>query len=218
MPIPHPISVGLNDQFGAEIVSIIQATRIGIPVDKNGEGILRPDLHNVWWEIQSDIPHPLRHVIVSNQFGDAPLEIRLPRYLINPALKNTGAPGDPNFVGENHYKCYDVIGTSLQKTVTLGDQYGTDSAFVLQPVFLCNPVTKTHDGVEFAPPHPQEHLVCYKILTAFGNPIPVGFTDQFVQDASNGLIMRDLLCVPSTKEEVVQIEAGSWGKIKSIYR
>lgn len=218
-PIPAPIGVTLKDQFGSEFVNVVHATRFGVPVDKNGEGILRPDLHNVWWEIQSDNHHPIRHVVVSNQFGDASLEVSVPVYLINPALKNMGVPGDPNFVTENHYKCYVVLGPPALKTVTIGDQYGTDSAFVADPVFLCNPATKTDpDGTEYPPPHPEDHLVCYQILTGQGNPIPVGFTDQFIDQASNELILRDLLCVPSFKEEVVQVEPGSWGKIKSYYR
>ena len=43
------------------------------------------------------------------------------------------------------------------------------------------------------------------------------FTDQFVQ-APIDLDIVDILCVPSEKDEVVQVEDGSWGKIKSIYR
>lgn len=216
-PSPVP-AVGLKDQFGTEDVAVIAATHFGLPVNKNGEGVNHPGLHYLWWVIEAENEHPIRDVVVFNQFGETQLQVRQPRYLLNPAHKNSGPVAGE--IGEyNHYKCYDVAAPVPSLTVILQDQFRADTASVLQPLFLCNPAEKTDpNGNTFPPPHPSEHLVCYEILTGDGPPIGIGITDQFVQQAPNELIHIELLCVPSLKEEIVQTEGGSWGKIKSIYR
>ena len=64
---------------------------------------------------------------------------------------------------------------------------------------------------------PKDHLVCYDIELLPGSSPPINFEDQFTN--SNTLLLDvNLLCVPSLKEEVVQVEENTWGKIKSIYR
>ena len=105
------------------------------------------------------------------------------------------------------------------KSVTLGDQFQGGGGDALDPVYLCNPVEKTRldNGVTFPIVKPTEHLVCYKLLFPSTPGFGLVFRDQFIQTQ---IILEsvDLLCVPSTKEEVVQVEDRSWGKVKSIYR
>ena len=93
-----------------------------------------------------------------------------------------------------------------------------DSTKVMHPAYLCNPTKKTHtDGRVSEVNNPTEHLVCYAVDNESAGSLGGGFVDQFQQNQFD-LIARKFLCVPSEKEEVVQIEGGTGGKVKSIYR
>jgi hypothetical protein len=49
--------------------------------------------------------------------------------------------------GEAKLWCYDVTGPPVGATVTLADQFGSDTVQVEQPEYFCNPVVKVHNGV-----------------------------------------------------------------------
>jgi len=229
-PITLSVSLGLQDQFGESQHSALLLERFSTPADKNNEGIIDPSAHLSWWRLLDGIDNPPRRVVVRNQFGEFELDVLLAAYLLAPAEKNVapnpGSPGSksapldgPGTVGRDHYKCYDVVGESVEKMVSLDDQFQHGPADVLIPLYLCNPVQKNHlDGTgNFPILKPTEHLVCYELTFPSTLGLSTVFTDQFVQ-APIDLETVDILCVPSEKDEVVQVEDGSWGKFKSIYR
>src|SRR5919106_836077 len=125
-----------------------------------------------------------RTVTVSNHFRDAlRVTVREPSHLCAPAAKTQeGDPGEPP--GDlNHYKCYGVNRTpSVNETIGLNDQFGPDESVVVRRLIrLCNPVEKRREGREpEPPPHPTEHLACYRIdePTAF-EQLTVFTRDQF---------------------------------------
>ena len=88
----------------------------------------------------------------------------------------------------------------------LDDQFEFQILRVLQPVLLCNPVTKTHNGTT-EPINPGAHLVCYRVQTLPGIPTPkfrqrtVGICNQFECQDVRVLDRSNLLCVPSEKRE-----------------
>ena len=60
----------------------------------------------------------------------------------------------------NHYCCYDVTGAPVDTTVTLADEFGSDTVRVEQPEYFCNPVVKIHNGVTTRIKERQLHLTC----------------------------------------------------------
>ena len=158
-------------------------------------------------------------MVVRNQFGEMSLIVKDPEYLLAPASKNQ-SPQSPNPPGivPDHFKCYQVEGGAPPFGVILTDQFGTYSAAIIKPVYLCNPVEKElQNGSIFFISKPNEHLVCYEINIPAPPGITLDFQDQFATETIN-LVHIPFLCVPSEKDEVVQVEDSSWGKMKSIYR
>ncbi len=106
----------------------------------------------------------------------------------------------------NHYKCYRITSDPPfeMRRVFLKDQFWSTWVRVIRPVYLCNPVWKTtEDGVTYAPPQPNAHLVCYEIVE--DNPTPtweVKTYDQFGQLNFKGDAAQ-LLCLPAAKQVVV---------------
>jgi len=228
LPLTVSVSLDLQDQFGDSQHNALLLDRFAIPVDKNGEGIIDPIAHLSWWRLLDGIDNPFRRVVVTNQFGEHELEVFEAEYLLAPAVKNPDPNGttadavpdpgpDPDPL--DHYKCYKVLGEQVDRPVTLADQFQLGSGNSLEPVYLCNPVKKSHIdvGIEFPIVKPTEHLVCYFLLFPGVPGMGLIFRDQFIE-AQIPLGFVDLLCVPSTKDEVVQVDENSWGKVKSIYR
>lgn len=218
IPITGPVT--LRDQFGETTHNELLLDRFAVPVDKNGEGILDPGLHYSWWHL-IDVPLPtIIDVVIRNQFGEQTVKTYGIEYLLTPALKNPQA-GQEVPKNRDHYKCHFLIGDRVLADASLSDQFVSDQVTVFEPLWLCNPTEKElADGTVFPIINPDEHLVCYKV-TVFTDPMPsILFADQFVpvgQDTLS-LSLRDILCVPSEKEEIVQVEPQSWGQVKSTYR
>lgn len=63
---------------------------------------------------------------------------------------------------QNHYKCYDIISYDPfdPRWVRLLDQFGLTNAWVIRPLFHCNPVDKNNEGI----PYRDIHLLCYEIF------------------------------------------------------
>jgi hypothetical protein len=117
--------------------------------------------------------------------------------LCNPADKNN----QPRTTEINHFKCYRVRAKGFTKrTVSVVDQFETQTATLVKPKFLCNPVDKNGEGIV----DPSNHIACYIIKAgAAFTPQDVTVTDQFAEQAGHALTgecrKRALLCVPSEK-------------------
>jgi hypothetical protein len=123
-----------------------------------------------------------------------------------PAIKDQ--IGDLDQLDLNHFKCYRAHRSQgeqfPEQEVALVDQFETKDTVVTRPFLLCNPVNKNGEGV----PHPSQHLTCYKITDAPGQPPfepqQPNVTDQFVVMDLQTKRRTDcgqtrILCVPSNK-------------------
>lgn len=194
--------VMLRDQFGPAQARVLTVLRFCNPVEKTTQDgtvtpIKDPNAHLAIYRIS---PQPLvpRTVIVSNQFGDAQrLEVAQAAALAVPTKKD-----DHDFPRNlDHFLCYRARGQRIDEPVRLRDQFLLDRARVLDPIALCNPVEKTHDGVVTPIQHPDEHLVCYTIRTQTPVARAVRADNQFGLETLN-LGSADILCVPSKKQLV----------------
>ena len=209
--------VTLTDQFATRVHILGSIARYGVPVDKNGEGIPDPLAHLTFWQFEDNNPQVFRTVVVRNQFGDYTLNVFSSRYLLAPSLKNNSQP-IPLPDTHDHYKCYDVFGDAIPVDVQLQDQFEIGSGVSLSPTLLCNPAEKVLNSGETYPVNkPDEHLVCYTYEQVITPPRQVIAEDQFGLWPLT-LVDRRGLCVPSLKDDFVQINEGTWGELKSIYR
>jgi hypothetical protein len=204
----------LKDQFGEFTVNHFTLEKLATPVDKNDEGMVDPEAHQLWWII--DVPQPSRTVTVFDQFGGYNWELGYARYLVNPALKNVTDPEMP-LPSRNHYLCYEAYGPDHGIQVTLTDQFGTVQAVVLDGAYFCNPVEKTVvDGETWPIVDPFAHLACYRIDADDPPVMIVDALDQFgwfdLEIAYN-----ECLCVPAIKEDTNPVEESTWGRIKALY-
>lgn len=67
----------------------------------------------------------------------------------------------PSALDLNYFKCYRVRPKDrfASRTVTLADQFETQTATVVKPRLLCNPVDKNGEGIF----DPAKHLTCYTL-------------------------------------------------------
>ncbi len=204
-------SLVLADQFGIYQISAITLDRFATPVEKNGEPIIEPLLHQTWWRL--DIPTVGWFVELGNQFGEQGWQIGDLRYLVAPARKYE--PGPP--LPYNHYLAYDATGPDVAVPVHLVDQFGAVDVVALRPLYFLNPAEKQVDGVVYPIIDPEAHLACYELDPIMTYGILVTAFDQFgtweftIQN-------HECLCVPSVKHGVVATEDRTWGEIKSLYR
>ena len=108
-----PLTLQLDDVFGAGIVTTGRAKRLCNPADKNGEDPTAPDhvQHLVGYQIRQRSPifKTVREVEVVNQFGTLFLDVAKPDLLLVPSAKDlTGTP--PPLVNPtlDHFKCHRV--------------------------------------------------------------------------------------------------------------
>jgi hypothetical protein len=188
-----------------------------IPVDKNFEGIIDSLAHYTWWRI-NEIPFGAT-ALVSNQFGtDQELKVHLPRYLLNPALKNE--PVGTPIPYKNHYVAYDVEGLPLDFDVFLHDQFYQLQAHVDTVKFLAPPAAKFYNEQNFPILDPVAHLTIYRIMPLppfTPTTIPVFVIDQF---GTWNFQLGPPIClaVPSYKTGVVPVVPTTWSRIKATYR
>ena len=83
--------------------------------------------------------------------------------------------------------------------MNLDDQFGVSDVRVAQPLYFCNPVTKTVDG-EITPIEEEEvHLTCYDIKCPQKTTAQqFNVLNQFESDLFT-ITSWDILCVPSIK-------------------
>ena len=85
-------TVHLRDQFGDENALVGEPKFFCNPINKNGEGILNPEVHLICYNIPDvgDKHGHERHkqdVVVENQFGDQTLKVKNPKLLCVPSKK-----------------------------------------------------------------------------------------------------------------------------------
>ena len=206
----HPVD--LTDQLEHSDVVLRKRERLCNPVDENDEGILDEDIHLLSYSIKEATGQP-KHVRqtgiqVDNAFGRLFVDTVKPDRLLVPAVKNeqappTPIPGDDHDV--DHFKCYSVRVTSgtakfTPREATLVDQFDQPKVYdVKKPTRLCTPVDKNREGIKF----PRNHLMCYQIKPAKGQPkhekvLGIYVEDQFGPGQLDTL-REDELCVPSFK-------------------
>jgi hypothetical protein len=76
--------VNLADQFLEETVRLIKPVRLGVPTDKNSEGINEADSHLTCYSLRAP-RFKKRDVEVENQFGQFRLTVRKPNMLCVPS-------------------------------------------------------------------------------------------------------------------------------------
>lgn len=217
-PLPRPAPIVLRDQFGEYGHDVLELIKFANPTEKMLDDgtispIQNPQLHYAWWLIT---PQPFDALVaVTNQLGDQTLRVRDSQILWNPALKNE--PGEPPLA--NHYKCYDCDGTSIDRVVTLTDQFGQWQATVTFPRFFCNPVEKTDPtGLIHPIEDMHQHYVVYDLEPYDTRTFTAIVTDQFVFEEPLALGPSYLLCVPTLKLVVTPALQGTWGRLKTLYR
>jgi hypothetical protein len=78
--------VDLEDQFLDETVELKKPVRLGVPTDKNREGIGNPATHLTCYSLKAP-RFEKRDVEVANQFGEFRLTVRKPNMLCVPSSK-----------------------------------------------------------------------------------------------------------------------------------
>jgi hypothetical protein len=78
--------VSLEDQFLDENVQLTKPVLLGVPTDKNGEGITSPSAHLTCYSLQAP-RFPRRTVEIVNQFGQYRLTLKKPDMLCVPSFK-----------------------------------------------------------------------------------------------------------------------------------
>jgi hypothetical protein len=220
MPTPTgPGTVLLRDQFLSSGHSVFTLDWFANPAQKQtSDGTVSPihdpELHYSWWRI--DGPPLGRSVIASNQFGDQSLFLTQPRYLWNPARKNSTLP----LPVENHYKCYDCQGDPVDRDVTLTDQFGQWQTRAVLPRFFCTPADKTtSDGVTHPIVEASRHYVCYELQPPDPRTFTAVIRDQFRPEGFQvNMTDAQYLCVPTEKVDPTSVTPGTWGRVKIMYR
>lgn len=208
-PVNIAVSAKLQDQFDAamgtmENITELTHLRFCNPVEKIFNGVISPNFnpthHLLMYTINPQVA-VTRTVTVRNQFGTQTLTTMAANTLAAPTGKAIppAAPPPPATDCFDHYKCYAATGPALTNTsVTLTDQFRTDTVQVLQPVSFCNPVVKIRNGVTTPITKPTVHLVCYSTsVVTFSTRINI---DNQFQTTNNLTVQNpDLLCIPSLK-------------------
>ena len=204
---PVNAQVSLNDQFGAIDVHVAEAVHFCNPVQKtrfdaSGRPTVTPisdeDHHLTFYRIDPDGQTEPHVVSINNQFGrEQKFEVTSPIFLAVPTQKLIpGEHQEPENL--DHFQCYQAIGDTTEVLFDLRDQFLTEQQVKLgNPVALCNPVEKNHDGIITPRKNPDDHLMCYQIE---GLPFDTNVRtfNQF-GDAGYPVTRADMLCVPSEK-------------------
>jgi hypothetical protein len=194
---PEPAeTVTLSDQFLDATLTVDEPLQFCAPTSKNGLPIEKPEEHLTMYGAPHELSPHLK-VSTEDQFGTRTLEAVGARVLLVPTQKLVGDLGFPEKL--NHYWCYDVTGERVGTTVTLDDQFGSDTVRVEQPDLFCNPVEKIHNGVRERIQEREVHLTCYDIKgPQRTEATQFGVRNQLELDIFT-ITSFELLCVPSEK-------------------
>ena len=208
-------TVRLTDQFESGVFEVKKVKGLYNPADKNGEGIDDPVSHLVGYDIKRPKKAPKHQKVlgiqVTNQFGSLFVDTKKPDRLLVPSLKYLEAAVGPVPAGFpiDHFKCYSVKVSKGNKflkglQVNVVDQFNQPAVYdVKKPKRLCNPVQKEVDGQVTEIQNPEDHLMCYDIKRAKGEPKHVKVLGIFVSNQFGPLQVdtkkEKELCVPSQK-------------------
>jgi glucose/arabinose dehydrogenase len=157
--------VTLADQFGSEEYNVLKVAALGLPADKNGEGVNDATTHLAEYQVKAVEGSPkfakISDVRVINQCNALYVQVTKPASLLVPSLKNLVSqplPPDPGSHDLDHFLCYKARvqsklsnGTPVAKLpkgmqVDVVDQFDgmTSRRYDLKRVTkLCNPVDKS---------------------------------------------------------------------------
>lgn len=194
-----PVKFGpvlLADRFGEVAYDVSKPKALGLPADKNGEGLFDAVTYLEEFQVKpKSRSEKLRDQRVINQCGDLLLEVLQPVSLLLPTAMSLIDPVDPPLDPDlDHFLCYRVKrqakladGTKLPKPpkgvqVQVTDAFdGPDRLYDLgKATKLCNPVAKAgapvissgpDKGDPFPiaptrPSHPTDPLLCYQAKLA----------------------------------------------------
>jgi len=215
---PELHTIQARDQFFTGFTPIILDTLLRFinPVHKDGSPILDPELHYTWWSIANELPN-FASAILTNQFGQHPVNVHDLQFMLVPARKDNAAPGSPP---ANHYLCYRATGGApFNGLRTLVDQWRTDEQQVGELEYLCAPCWKEHNGTVFPAVDEVTHLAMYRIAPYSPRFFPF-IQDQFFSGTCDvQQYPIEYLLVPSLKQLIpTNVTPSTWGRVKSIYR
>jgi hypothetical protein len=157
-------------------------------------------------------PHQVSHlVVVSNQFGSAPMLTGQPNLLCLPSWKSLTAPPRAKPVqppGLSHFTCYTVklpagVAGYHPPTVMLRDEFSSKLVTVRVspiPTELCLPTEKIVRGALYKIVNPVTHLLCFPVTRTPIRP------RVFVQNQFGTAVVvighTSMLCVPSVKRVI----------------
>ncbi len=163
--------VVLTDQFGNAGYDIKKPLALGVPGDKNGEGILDPVVHLTEYQVKAAKGEPRfvkrEGIRIVNQCNDLVLEVKKPTSLMVPTGKDLSVPAtvpDPGSHDVDHFLCYKAKpqrkaadGTKLPKfpkgiQVEVVDQFQTRRYDLKGVTKLCNPTDKAGSPVFLSGP------------------------------------------------------------------
>lgn len=197
------VNATLTDQFQTAIVAVGEPLQFCNPTQKTVGTEVTPilDLNNhlTIYNLLTSAPLPApRTFTATNQFGAQQFTVDKATTLMVPTQKD--ALRFPTKL--DHYWCYPITGASLQKPVTLTDQFQTEDVIVEKPALFCNPVAKTVGNKTTRIQNEAAHLTCYNIrLPQSTTSRQVPIQNQFESDTFT-LTTTQLLCAPSTKTQV----------------
>ena len=195
-----PLTVTLEDQFQTQTVSVGEPLQFCNPVQKTVDtevtSILDINNHLTMYNLLTSAPLPNpRTFTATNQFGSQQFTVDKATVLMLPTQKD--ALRFPTRL--DHFWCYPISGASLQRPVSLSDQFQSEDVVVDKPELFCNPVAKTIGNNTTRIQNAAAHLTCYNIRlpqSTTARQIPI--KDQFESDTFT-LTNTQLLCLPSTK-------------------
>lgn len=172
--------VSLQDQFGLADYIVLKPAQLGLPADKNSEGIHDPVTHLEAYKLKrlSEKFGPL-DVHIVNQCTDLTVHVKKPTTLLVPTHKDLAAAvSAPTETNVDHFLCYGVA--SLTKLpdgiqVEVTDQFQSRRYDLKKITKLCAPVATSGLPALLAGPdegepkpitpaiiqHPTNLLVCY---------------------------------------------------------
>lgn len=143
----------------------------------------------------------IKNILVANEFGTFLVEASGPDHLLVPTTKSLAddpPPGQPTG-NVDHFLCYKIKHAKIGIDVSVADQFGVKDLEVKHAKSLCNPVEKTHDGIETQVQNPEMHLMCFDVKNGEKQDIEVNTNNQF--GAGSMVVHKPKeLCVPSTIE------------------
>jgi hypothetical protein len=192
------VKASVKGQFGGMDVRLSSIEILGNPAEKNGEPV-DPHyeyLHLTGYQLDSFPPFQAK-VLVSNQFGDEKCELGSPVFLLVPAFKSYEPKLPDDMPKGPHFLCYQVLqGPTVDKTVTLRDQFVKQEVTGPRLAYLGVPVDKNGEGMW----NEDIHLALYDIPPFELDPWKtIYIRDQFQKQRQLTAMRSVFLGVPSKK-------------------